>query len=83
MKWGTFAYAKIPFGLSNVGAIFQRAMDIYFKELINKIMLIYLDDLTMFSKKNEDHFDHLELVFHKCLEFGVSLNPKKCIFGVP
>lgn len=82
-KWVTFAYQKMPFGLFNVGATFQRAMDISFRELINKIILIYLDYLTMFLKHKEDHFDHLELVFHKCLEFGVSLNPKKNIFGVP
>lgn len=81
-KWGTFAYQKMPFGFSNVGATFQRAMDLDFKELINQIILIYLDDLTIFSKHKEDHFDHLELVFQKCLEFGISLNPKKFIFGV-
>lgn len=71
------------FRLSNAGATFQRAMDLAFKEIINRIILIYLDDLTMFSKHREDHFDHLELVLQKYLEFGISLNPKKCIFGVP
>lgn len=53
----------MPFGLSNVGATFQRAMDLAFRELINQIILIYLDDLTVFSKHKEDQFDHLELVF--------------------
>lgn len=72
----------MPFRLYNVGATFQRAMYIAFHELINKIILTYLDDLTVFSKHKEDHFNHLELVFQKCLEFGFSLNPKKCIFGV-
>lgn len=81
-KWGTFSYQKMSFGLSNVGATFQRAMDLAFKELINKIILIYLDGLMVFSKRKEDHFDHLELVFQKSLEFGNSLNPNKCIFGV-
>lgn len=83
MKWGTFAYAKMPFGLSNAGEIFQWAMDIAFSELINKFILIYLDDLIVFSKSKDDHFDHLELVFQKCQEFGVSMNPKKCVFRVP
>lgn len=58
-------------------------MDLALKEIINKIILIYFDDLTVFSKHQEDHFDHLELVLQKCLKFGISLNPKKCIFGVP
>lgn len=73
----------MPFGLSNIGTNFQRDMDLAFEELINKIILIYLDDLTVFSKHREHHFDHLELVFQKCLEFGISLNPQKCMFRVP
>lgn len=40
-------------------------MEIAFSELINKIILIYLDDLTVFSKSKDDHFDHLEMVFQK------------------
>ncbi|KAH9297950.1 hypothetical protein KI387_029632, partial [Taxus chinensis] len=61
-KWGTFVYAKIPFGLTNVGASFQRAMDIVYGELINKVILIYLDDLTVFTKMTEENFDALEAV---------------------
>jgi hypothetical protein len=58
-------------------------MDITFKELTNKIIVIYLDDLRVFSRLKDDHFDHLEMVFQKCQEFGISLNPKKCIFRLP
>jgi len=50
-KWGTYAYRKMPFGLINAGATFQRAMDITFKGLINKSVVIYLDDITVYSKK--------------------------------
>lgn len=46
-RWGTFSYEWIPFGLSNAGAIFQRAMQIDFDDLICKIIQIYLDDLTV------------------------------------
>jgi hypothetical protein len=48
--WGTFYYECITFGLSNAGATFQRAMQIDFDDLIGKIIQIYLDDLTMYSK---------------------------------
>ena len=49
-RWGTFSYECIPFGLSNVGVSFQRDMQIYFDDLIKKIIQIYLDDLTVYSK---------------------------------
>ncbi len=49
-KWGTYAYRKIPFGLINASATFQRAMDIAFRGLVNNSMVIYLDDITVYSK---------------------------------
>jgi len=39
--WGTYKYLRIPFGLTNVGATFQRAMDYAFKDLIRKLIEIY------------------------------------------
>jgi len=59
-KWGTMAYVKMPFGLSNASIIFQRAMDFAFKVFINKFILIYLDDIRVFSKRGENHMEHLE-----------------------
>jgi len=70
----------MPFGISNVGATFQRAMDHTFGDIINKIILVYLNDITMFSKSREDHLHHLMQVFEKCIELRISINPKKSIF---
>jgi hypothetical protein len=81
-RWGTFAYEHMPFGLSNAGATFQRAMQIDFDDLIGKIIQVYLDDLTIYSKTRSYHFGHLRKVFMRCRKFGVSLNPSKSIFGV-
>ena len=47
--WGTFMYAKIPFGLMNTGATFQRTMDTTFIREKDKFVVIYLDDITMYS----------------------------------
>ena len=46
--WGTYAYRKIPFGLINVVATFQREMDTTFRGLINHSIVVYLDDVTVF-----------------------------------
>jgi hypothetical protein len=81
-KWGTFSYKHMPFGLINIGETFQRAMDIAFRGLINKCVVVYLDDVTIYSKNKEDHIQHLTQIFERCRKYGISLNPKKTIFGV-
>jgi len=47
--WGTFMYQKMPFGLINIRATFQRAMDIAFVGEKDKFIVIYLDDMMVFS----------------------------------
>ena len=79
---GSYAYRKMSFGLINVGATFQREMDIAFIGLIGKFVVIYLDDVTIFSKNRTDHLTHLRRVFERCRKYGISLNPKKSIFSV-
>ena len=80
--WGTFMYAKMPFGLMNAGATFQWAMDIAFIGENDKFVVIYLDDITVFSKTDFEHLCHLRKVFLKCRRFGLSLNPKKSLFAM-
>jgi hypothetical protein len=80
--WGTYKYLRMPFGLTNAGATFQCAMDYDFRDLIRKLIEIYQDDLTAISKKREQHIQHLRMIFQRCREYGISLNPKKSIFGV-
>ena len=80
--WGTYAYRKMPFGLINVGATFQRAMDIDFQGLINQSVVVYSDDVTIFSKNKNDHLAHLRAVLLRCRKYDISLNPKKSIFAV-
>ena len=65
-----------------LGATFQREMDIAFLEEKDRFVVIYLDDITMFSKIDQDHLQHLRKVFLKCRKFGISLNPKKSNFSM-
>jgi hypothetical protein len=80
--WGTFMYAKMSFGLMNAGATFQRAMDMAFIGEKDQSVVIYLDDITVFSRSNMEHCCHLRKVFLKCQKFGLSLNPKKFVFSM-
>jgi len=80
--WGTFHYAEMPFGLKNAGATFQRAMDLAFANEKDIFLLVYLDDLMVFSKSDEEHMQHLKTIFQKCRKYGLSLNPKKSLFAM-
>jgi hypothetical protein len=80
--WGTFMYAKMPFGLMNAGATFQRSMDIAFIGEKEQFVVIYLDDITVFSGSDKEHCYHLRKVFSKCRRFGISLNLKKSLFAM-
>ena len=57
-------------------------MDIAFVGENEKFVVIYQDDITVFSKSDEDHMKHLRHVFTKCRKFGLSLNPKKSHFAM-
>jgi hypothetical protein len=80
--WGTFMYGKLPFGLMNAGETFQRAMDIAFIREKDQFVVIYLDDITIFSRYEKEHCFHLRKVFLKCRRFGLSFNPKKSLFSM-
>jgi hypothetical protein len=57
-------------------------MEISFEDLIGKIIQVYLDNLTVYSKNRLDHLCHLRKFLMRCRKFGISLNPSKSIFGV-
>jgi hypothetical protein len=52
-------------------------MDIAFIGEKDKFVVIYLDDITVFSKTDKEHHYHLKKIFQKCRRYGLSLNPKK------
>jgi hypothetical protein len=72
----------MPFDLINAGATFEREMDVVFQVLIGKCVVLYLYDVMVYSKNREEHIQHLTQVFERCQKYGISLNPKKNIFGV-
>lgn len=77
--WGTYAYHKMPFGLCNAPATFQRMMTNIFQEQLRKFLEIFIDDFCVFGKRSE-HLSHLKQTFDKCRESSLSLHPEKCFF---
>jgi len=77
---GLLRFLRLPFGLVNAPASFQRALDIILSELRWKTCLFYLDDVIVFSRTAEDHIKHLREVLLLLEKAGVTCKPVKCNF---
>jgi len=75
---GTYKYIRLPFGLTNAPATFQRASDMILSGVKWKTCLVYLDDVIVFSRTVEEHITHLDEVFGLLSRAGVSLKASKC-----
>ena len=72
----------MPFGLKNAPAVFQRKMDNIFKDL-KKFVVVYIDDILVFSKDYDTHLGHLQLVFKKFIDHGLIVSKKKIELAKP
>ena len=79
-EFGQFEFNRLPFGLVNGPSTFQRTIASIFEKAHFEYLLIYLDDLIIFSKTLEEHMAHLEIVFDILHKAGLRLNLKKCNF---
>ncbi|GFW09886.1 retrovirus-related Pol polyprotein from transposon opus [Trichonephila clavipes] len=80
-KNGTYAFRRIPFGLSGAAPNFQKAIDIILKSVIGKFVNVYLNDVNISSPSFTQHVKHLKEVFRLLHEAGLTLNKDKCKFG--
>ena len=77
---GCFQFKRMPFGLCNAPATFQRTLDILLAGYRWKSCLVYLDDIIIFSKSREEHIQHVEEVLRVLRDAGLSLKLEKCQF---
>ena len=75
-----YEFLRMPYGLCNALATFQRLMQNCLGELNLTYALIYLDNMIVFSRTEEEHLHHLRVVFSWFLEHGLKLKPSKCHF---
>jgi Reverse transcriptase (RNA-dependent DNA polymerase)/RNase H-like domain found in reverse transcriptase/Spumavirus aspartic protease (A9) len=77
---GTYEFNVMPFGLSNAPGTFQRLMDSVLGNSLWKHVMVFLDDLNIFSRTFDEHLQHLEDVFQRIEKAGLRINPDKCHF---
>jgi hypothetical protein len=72
----------MPFGLTNAPSTFQGLMKSIFKPFLQKIVLVFFDDILIYSKSWEDHAQHFDKVLQLLNEQHLYSKPSKCFFGV-
>jgi len=75
--WGLWQYKRMPFGLKNSPASFQRVMDEVLGQYKWKFVLAFVDDLIVFLDTLEEHIGHLELIFQRLQDRGLKVHPDK------
>ena len=80
--YGVFAYRRMPFGLCNAPATFQRCMLSIFSDMIERFIEVFMDDIYVFGNSYSNCLHHLALVLKRCQETNLVLNWKKCHFMV-
>lgn len=79
-KYGTYEFMVMPFGLTNAPATFQRMMTRILGKLVGHCVHVFIDDIIIYSKNVDEHMDHLASVFDLCIQHGLRLKRKKCVF---
>src|SRR5690349_1492041 len=81
--FGLFEYLVMPFGLTNAPSCFQHFIDDIFRDLIGKTVVIYLDDILIFSSNLAQHQAHVREVLERLQQHGLFAKLEKCAFHLP
>ena len=80
--FGTYAYRRMPFSLCIAPATFQRCMLCIFSDMVERIMEVYMDDITIYGGNFKEFLANLEIVLYRCIEKNLVLNWEKFHFMV-
>ena len=79
-RYGLYEYIVMSFGLTNAPAYFMYLMNKVFMEFLDKFVVVFIDDILVFSKTEEEHAEHLRLVLQKLREHKLYAKRSKCEF---
>ncbi len=79
-RYGLFEYLVLPFGLCNGPATFVALMNEIFHDVLDKFIVIYIDDILVFSENEEQHRMHLEVIMERLQKNQLHVQLKKCLF---
>ncbi|KAI3357782.1 hypothetical protein L3Q82_016166 [Scortum barcoo] len=79
---GHFEYQVMPFGLTNAPAVFQAMINDVLRDMLNRFIFVYLDDILIFSRSLPEHTQHVRQVLQRLLENQLFVKAEKCEFHV-
>ncbi|KAG7674262.1 hypothetical protein KSW81_006082 [Nannochloris sp. 'desiccata'] len=79
-RYGHYEFRVMPFGLTNAPATFQKLMNNIFADSMEKFLVVYLDDILIFSKTAEEHDRHIRYVLDRLREHQLHAGLQKCRF---
>ena len=82
-RYGLYEFTVMSFGLTNAPATLSHFMNSIFMEYLDKFVVVYLDDILIYSKNEEEHAEHLRLVLMKLREHRLYAKFSKCEFCLP
>jgi hypothetical protein len=77
-----FEWIVMTFGLKNDGTTYQRAINLIFHDLLGIILEVYIDDVVVKTDSMVGHLADLRLALEKMRQYGLKMNPLKCVFNV-
>ena len=80
--YGLYEYMIMPFELCSAPRTFQHYMNDTFQDFLDKFLIVYLDDLLIYSDSLAEHKHHVQMVLERLREAGLCLKPSKCQFHV-
>jgi hypothetical protein len=79
-RYGHYEFTIVPFGLSSAPIVFMCLMNGVFGEYLDKFVIVFLDDMLIYSKTKEEHKQHLKMVLQVLTEHKLYAKLIKCIF---
>jgi hypothetical protein len=78
-KYGLYEFTVMSFGLTNAPAFFMNLMNVVFMDYLDKFVVVFIDDILIYSQSEEEHADHLKMLLQRLREHQLYAKLSKCL----
>ena len=81
-RYKLYEYTIMPFELTNASATCQELINNVFKKYLNNFVIVYFDNILIYSQNKKEHVQHVHQIFRNLNEWNLLIKSKKCVFHV-